>query len=497
MNSQHYDLCIIGGGINGCGIAANAASRGLKVCLLEQGDLAQATSSWSSKLIHGGLRYLEHKEFRLVRDALKEREVLMHIAPHLIHELRFILPHEPHHRPTWMIRAGLFLYDNLAKRKKIKSSAQLNIDKSEFRPILLPHIKKGFIYSDCQTDDSRLVISNAMLAKEYGADILTHHACIQAKSIEQQWHIDIQNKMTQTKFTITATALINASGPWVNKVLEEELQLPKPYNMRLIKGSHIIVPKLYPQQTAFILQNDDGRIIFILPYQEEFSLIGTTDVDFKGDLHHPQIDQEEIDYLLSVVHQYFNTPLTQQDICAHYSGVRPLVDQAEGSAAAVSRDYIVHSQLIHGSPLVNIFSGKITTYRTLANKAVEQLKDFFPKLKPSLTHLLPLPGGDIPSSWDQFQTDTQKQYAWLPEKLLRRYLNQFGTLIHQLLANCQSLADLGQHFGHGLYQREIDYLIENEWAYQLEDIIWRRTKLGLVLSENEKQAVEKYLSKFP
>jgi len=494
MNNLTYDICIVGGGINGAGIALDAASRGLKVLLCEQNDLASATSSWSSKLIHGGLRYLEYREFRLVREALQEREILLKLAPHLIEELRFILPHEKHHRPLWLIRLGLFLYDYLAKRKTIRRSHAISLKNLSYYNVLQSYLQMAFIYSDCRVDDARLVVAVALKAEELGASILTRHRCINAKSVNDLWHIDIQNTNNQEITQVQANVLINATGPWANQFLTENLHLPTHYKMKLVQGSHIIVPKIYLGTEAFILQNTDNRIIFVIPYQNDFSLIGTTEVDFHGDLSSPTIQENEIQYLVDSVKKYFKTNLTKKDIIWHYTGVRPLIDGHENNPSAISRDYLIELSKDSHLPLLNVYSGKITTYRKLALHAVNKLAPFFPELSKSKTKKLILSGGNFPGTKQNYLNDMQQAYPWLDHTLLHRYINCYGTRITILLSNCHQLSDLGEHFGAGLYEREIIYLMQHEWAQTVEDVIWRRTKLGLYLDKEQIAKIEAFIS---
>ncbi len=486
-----YDLCIIGGGVNGAGIAADAAGRGLCVLLCEQQDLAGATSSASTKLIHGGLRYLEQKEFKLVRHALKEREVLLKLAPHLIEELRFILPHEKHHRPAWLVTLGLFLYDHLAKRKKLQGSRSLLIKKTLYQDYLNPAIKKAFVYSDCRVDDARLVVVNALQAKQSGATILNYHCCTNVSFTKDRWQISIQNKLTQETMQIEAKCLVNATGPWAASFCNETLQAQSHYSMKLVQGSHVVVPKLHPGKDAFILQTQDNRIVFVIPYQEEFSLIGTTDTHFTGDLFHPALLEKETTYLLEVVGQYFNCRLTADDIIWHYSGVRPLISKHNEPLSEISRDYLLELLSEHHPPLLNVFSGKITTYRKLAEEAVDLFSPFFKNLSKSQTKETLLPGGHFHLA-SEYLITLEKQFPYLPKKLAKRYLHTYGSDTPVLLKDCTCLNDLGTHFGAGLYQKEVDYLIEHEWAKTAEDIIWRRTKLGLFLTPNEIKLLSEY-----
>lgn len=491
LNEINWDLVVIGGGVNGVGIANDAAGRGLKVLLCEKGDLASATSSASSKLIHGGLRYLEHYEFRLVKEALAEREVLLNNAPHIMWPLRFYLPHRPHLRPAWMIRAGLFLYDHLSKRKRLPGSKFVRFSNES---VLVPEITKGFEYSDGWVDDARLVVLNAMAAQAKGAKILTRTQCVSAQTDADNWFVTLQDTNTKDLVNIQAKCVINATGPWVEDLFLDVLKETAPRKIRLVKGSHIIVPKIHDQKHAYILQNEDKRIVFVIPYEEDFSLIGTTDVDYKGDPGFVRIDQDEIDYLLKITNQHFKTKVGASDIVHSYSGVRPLMDDESDNAQAVTRDYTLHLQEEElGAPILSVFGGKITTYRKLAQAAVDKLKPYFPEMKACQTKVEALPGGNF-ETHESLQKSLTDSYPWLAPNILRRFVRTYGTFSTVLLGNSTCIEDLGICFNKNLYQKEVDYLIEHEWACSLEDILWRRTKLGLRLSSNEKQQLQNYLN---
>tara|TARA_R110002095_G_scaffold183807_5_gene161008 strand:+ start:705 stop:2207 length:1503 start_codon:yes stop_codon:yes gene_type:complete len=488
--SSVYDLLVVGGGINGVGIALDAAGRGLRVSLCEMNDLGSATSSNSSKLIHGGLRYLEHYEFRLVREGLAEREVLLKKAPHIIRPLRFRLPHQAHLRPVWMIRAGLFLYDHLSTRTSLQGSKRI-----KFGPDspLVDSIRQGFEYSDGWVDDARLVIFNAIAAREQGADIRTHCRCVAAVRKDDLWQISLQHSSTDRIDVVYARALINAAGPWVSSLFDTALALKSPKKIRLVKGSHIVVPRLHEQPEAYILQHSDQRIVFVIPYEEHFSLIGTTDVEYQGDPSAAVISVMESDYLIKISNQYFKTQLTAADIRMSYAGVRPLLDDAASAAQAVTRDYsFVLDQPDQQAPLLSVFGGKLTTYRKLSEAAVDRICKFFPQAGPAWTEIPAFPGGDF-SDKESLQSQLLTQYPWLPLQVITRYVRSYGTLSQKILAEASQIADLGQHFGAGLYQREVDYLIEFEWAQSLEDILWRRTKLGLQLTSDEQLGLNSYL----
>lgn len=487
-----YDLAVIGGGINGVGIAADAAGRGLKVFLCEKDDLASHTSSASSKLIHGGLRYLEHYEFRLVREALAEREVLLAKAPHIVKPMRFVLPHRPHLRPTWMIRAGLFLYDHLGKRKRLGASRSLRFGADS---ALKPSITQGFEYADCWVDDARLVALNAMSAREHGADIRTRTRCLGAKRVGSLWHVEIQNA-DGTSQTLRARALVNAGGPWVSSFIKDDLRLEAPYGIRLIQGSHLIVPRLYEGEHAHILQNEDQRIVFAIPYLDRFTLIGTTDREYTGDPAKVRITDEETDYILKVVNAHFNRQVSRDDILHTYSGVRPLCNDESDNPSAVTRDYTLALSASAGqAPLLSVFGGKLTTYRKLAESAMAELKPFFSQMRGSWTATAALPGGEDMQTPAQLAEALMARHTWLPREIAQRWAVTYGSRAWRLLENAQGLDDLGQRLGGDLYTREVDYLRHEEWAVEAEDVLWRRTKLGLFLSNSEQQALRDYLAR--
>ncbi|WP_413284753.1 glycerol-3-phosphate dehydrogenase [Vibrio sp. MA40-2] len=486
-----HDLIVIGGGINGAAVASDAAGRGLNVALYEMNDLASATSSASSKLIHGGLRYLEHYEFRLVSEALAEREVLLKNAPHLVSPLRFQLPHRPHLRPAWMIRIGLFLYDNIGKRVSLPASHGL---KFSAKGPLKPEMKKGFEYSDCAVDDARLVVINAKLAEQKGAEIHTRSKCIGAQRQADGWIVDIENTLTGEVSQVKTKALVNAAGPWVDKFFDKQLKMASPRGIRLVKGSHVIVPKMYPEHHAFILQNQDNRIVFVLPYLDDYSVIGTTDVEYTGDPSKVEIDQDEINYLCDIVNQHFVKQVSPDDVISTWSGVRPLCEDESSDAQAVTRDYTIElDETLPNAPLLSIFGGKLTTYRKLGQAAVDKLEPFFPDMDPAWTKNATLPGGDF-TSREKLTSILRAQYPWLEDKVAQRYVKAYGTIALTILAEKSDITSLGRHFGHGLYQAEVDYLVEHEWAVSVEDILWRRSKLGLEFSQEESAILESYLS---
>ncbi|MEL7629033.1 glycerol-3-phosphate dehydrogenase [Pectobacterium aroidearum] len=485
------DLIVIGGGINGAGIAADAAGRGLSVLLLEAQDLACATSSASSKLIHGGLRYLEHYEFRLVSEALSERETLLKMAPHIIFPMRFRLPHQPHLRPAWMIRIGLFMYDNIGKRVSLPASKGLKFGADS---VLKPELKQGFEYSDCWVDDARLVVLNAQEVTKRGGEVRTRTKVTRARREQGVWIVDAVDSLTGETFTWRAKGLVNATGPWVKEFFDDGLQLKSPYGIRLIKGSHIVVPKVHNQPQAYILQNKDHRIVFVIPWQDDYSIIGTTDVEYKGNPHDVKIDDNEVAYLLDVYNDHFKQQLTRDDIVWTYSGVRPLCDDESDSPQAITRDYTLSVDDDNGqAPLLSVFGGKLTTYRKLAEHALDKLHKYYPQAGKAWTKEAVLPGGDIAGTRDDYAAALRRRFN-LPESLTRRYSRTYGSNSELILTNVKGLGDLGEDFGHDLYEAELRYLVEKEWAVTLDDVIWRRTKLGMRLNDAQKQRISDWLA---
>lgn len=495
-SEQPYDLAIIGGGINGAGIACDAAGRGLSVILIESGDLAGATSSASSKLIHGGLRYLEHWEFRLVREALAEREVLLAKAPHLIKPMRFVLPHVAALRSRWLIRLGLFLYDRLAKRTTIGGSHGLDFTRDRSGVPLRNKFSHGFAYWDCWVDDSRLVILNAMSAANNGADILTRTRFDRAQAEDGLWRLDIKPEQTGASRQVTARAIVNAAGPWADKVLMAcDTGMPSTADntrLRLIKGSHIVVPRIKGAEDAYILQQDDGRVVFVIPYEENYSMIGTTDVPIEGEPEKAAASDDEIRYMLAAVNRYITAEIKESDIVWKFSGVRPLYDDDTESASKVTRDY--HLALKNDDdtpPILSIFGGKITTYRCLAEEALEKLSPFFPNMGRPWTLRGFLPGGNLPGgNMDAFLEGLAKRYPRLDPTLIKKITRRHGSLTTDILGDAKSMDDLGQHIGEELYEKEVEYLKRREWAVTAEDILWRRTKVGLHLAPVELQKAE-------
>ena len=486
-----YDLLIVGGGINGAGIARDAAGRGLRVVLCEQHDLAQHTSSASTKLIHGGLRYLEYYEFKLVRKALQEREVLLRAAPHIISPLRFMMPHDAAQRPAWMIRAGLFLYDHLARREILPGSESVALALHVTGAPLKASYRKGFAYSDGWVDDARLVVLNALDAGQRGARIMTRTKCIQARRAGNIWHATLQDDQGATE--ITACAMVNAAGPWTAQFAAQVSSVRNTHGLRLIKGSHIVVPRLFDHPYAYLFQNPDKRIIFAIPYQNDFTLIGTTDLEYTGDANQVAITAEETDYLCTMANRYFKQQISPQDVVWTYSGVRPLLDDSAQKASAVTRDYLLEclgDDDQPGAPLLNVWGGKITTYRRLAEDAMRMLLPHLGKSvseAPSWTAAAPLPGGDLQQAgmlvgqvdFAAFLNAFQLRYPWLPAAMAQRFAHNYGTLADRILDGAKKLEDLGEQLAPGLHAAEAKYLHDVEWARSAEDILWRRTKCGL------------------
>jgi glycerol-3-phosphate dehydrogenase len=488
------DLLVIGGGINGVGIAADAAGRGLSVALCEMGDLASATSSASSRLIHGGLRYLETMEFKLVRESLVERSLLLHNAPHLIHLQAFVLPHCPWLRPYWMLKLGLFMYDHLAFDSKIPGSRSLNT--TEISELSLKNqYTKALRYYDCTEDDSRLVVHVALLAQQHGAEILTHTKLVRAIRQADGWVVTLSkdNKVSTHNFK----AIVNAAGPWVQQVATDILNIQPQYNIKLVKGSHIIVPKLFKHKQAFILQNQDDRVVFVIPYLHDFTLIGTTDIVLDH-IEHPVIASvAEIEYLCEITNQFLEHAITPQDVISSYAGIRPLHDNHKQSASKTTRDYALDLNTVNNSaPVISVYGGKITTYRHLAEEVLNKLTKYFPQCGKAWTKHAYLPGGYfLNDDVESFKRYIITVYPNLPPRVLMHYVDNYGTRAGDMLRNVHDVEDLGKHFGNLLYQREVDFLVEYEWAITAEDILWRRSKMGLWLKPEEVRALEYYLAR--
>ncbi|MEO8670152.1 MAG: glycerol-3-phosphate dehydrogenase [Tahibacter sp.] len=488
------DLLVVGAGINGAGIARDAAGRGLRVLLCEQHDLASHTSSASSKLIHGGLRYLEHYQFGLVRKSLREREVLIRAAPHLIRPLRFIMPHAPHLRPAWMIRLGLLFYDHLARRRMLAGSSNVDLRTHIAGKALQPGYTRGFCYSDGWADDARLVAMSAKDAAERGATVLTRTRCIGLNREHANWTASLQ-RADGRKLTVSARAVVNATGPWVVDFLRTTAALKTRHDVRLVQGSHIIVPRCFEQDEAYVFQGVDRRIVFALPYEKKFTLIGTTDVDFSGDPATCGTLPSEIEYLCTAANRYFRNPVSASDVVASYTGVRPLLRDEASNAAAVSRDYALELDT-QGAPLLSVFGGKITTFRRLSEEALDLLMAPLGQNATGWTKTATLPGGDFKDGdFSALLDELRSRYAWLPVAVRERYAHAYGTRTVRLLADASQLADLGDEVLPELYAREIDYLCREEWATCAEDILWRRSKLGLHLGPDSGATLDAWLTR--
>ena len=483
--AQAVDIAIIGGGINGVGIARDAAGRGLSVLLAEQGDLAQGTSSASTKLFHGGLRYLEHYEFRLVRAALREREVLLRMMPHISWPLRFVLPHGEGMRPAWLLRLGLFLYDNLGGRKILPGTRALDLATDPAGAPLQPRFRKAFEYSDCWVEDSRLVVLNARDAAGRGAQILPRTRVTAARREGGLWHLRLRGEGGAEQ-QVAARALVNAAGPWAASVLSGVVGANAPRRLRLVRGSHIVTRRLFDHDRAYIFQSPDGRIVFAIPYEQDFTLIGTTDVDHDGDPAAPACSEAERDYLCRLVSDYFARPVTPEDVVWSFAGVRPLLEDGARSAASATRDYVLELDTAQDVPLLNVFGGKITTYRRLAEKAVDKLLSPLGHAAPGWTAGAVLPGGDFP--WDgapALAERLQADHPFLPAPQAARLVRAYGTEAAQILAGARSAADLGRDFGAGLTEAEVRWQMRHEWARRAEDVVWRRTRLGLRMTPEQ------------
>ncbi|NRP37191.1 MULTISPECIES: glycerol-3-phosphate dehydrogenase [unclassified Marinobacterium] len=490
------DLVIIGGGINGCGIARDAAGRGLTVSLFEMGDLAQATSSGSTKLFHGGLRYLEYYEFRLVREALIERERLLKAMPHISWPLRFVLPHHKGLRPSWLLRVGLFIYDHLGGRKILPATKTLNFAEDKTGIPLKKSLKKGFEYSDCWVDDARLVVLNARDAEDRGAKIHTRTRVESAERVDGLWRVTVRDLITNEEMKVQAKTVINCAGPWVADVLNNSLHLNSKHGVRLVRGSHIVVKKLYDHDRAYIFQQSDNRIIFAIPYEDDFTLIGTTDVDHEGPAEKAYCTPEEQEYLLKAASEYFEKPLKDSDVVWTYSGVRPLYDDNASSATEATRDYVLKVDSVNGrAAALNVFGGKITTYRKLAESALREIEKFHPQMGRAWTAGIPLPGGDYElTDSDNLLSKIQMKYPFLDNRWAKRMLRTYGTDTFNILGKTTNIEELGQHFGYNLYELEVNWLQDNEWAKTVEDILWRRTKLGLRIDTENKAKLNAYLA---
>jgi len=486
------DLLVVGGGVNGTGIARDAAGRGLSVLLCEQDDLAAHTSSASTGLIHGGLRYLEGLHFALVRKALLERELLLAAAPHITRPLRFVMPHDAHLRPRWLIRTGLFLYDHLARRARLPASASIDLRSHIAGAPLQASYRTGFVYSDGQVDDARLVVLNALDAQMRGAVILTRTRCERLTPHDGRWRATLRTARGERP--VEARVVANAAGPWVSGVLGAALPGRAQHQLRLVKGSHIVVPRLFAHRFAYLFQNRDRRIVFAIPYQQDFTLLGTTDVDYHGDPAAVHIEASEIDYLCALANRYFRRPISPADVIWSYSGVRPLLQDESSDPTRVTRDYALELES-QPAPLLSVFGGKITTYRRLAEDAVNRLGQPLGLRAAPWTARAVLPGGDLPQgSLAVFLRTLERRYPWLPTPLRWRYAHAYGTRVERMLGGAARPADLGEELLPQLYEREVEYLRREEFAHTAADILWRRSKLGLRLLQRDTSPLERWLA---
>ena len=495
MEDQLYDVLVVGGGINGAGIARDAAGRGMRVALCEKEDLASHTSSRSTKLIHGGLRYLEYYEFKLVREALIEREVLLRAAPHIVWPLRFVLPHHKALRAHWLIRLGLWIYDHLGGRELLPASSSIQFNKHETGELLQHKYRRGFVYSDCWVQDSRLVVLNVMDAAARGAVIMTRTEMVTATADGDRWEVTLRDTAGGTEKTVHCRSIVNAAGPWVMDTLDQLEEATTHKDIRLVAGSHFVVPRLFEHDHAYILQNADGRVVFAIPYEDNFTLIGTTEVEVVADPAELTMSKQEVAYLCDSLNEYFRRPVSPGEIVWSYTGVRALFDDDSKEASAVSRDYVLEmTNTDEHPPILSVFGGKITTYRKLAEQAAGQLGREMGREGAPWTHSARLPGGDIENAdFDGFLGALKETYPWLPPDLARHYARNYGTLSHRLLAGAGATSDLGQCFGAGLYEAEVNYLINEEWAREADDILWRRTKWGLHLSRTQHGQLQDWL----
>jgi glycerol-3-phosphate dehydrogenase len=490
------DLLVVGGGINGAGIARDAAGRGLRVVLCEQGDLAQGTSSRSSRLIHGGLRYLEYGEWRLVREALQEREILLAAAPHLVRPLCFVLPHVQGMRPAWMLRLGLFLYDHLARRRRLPASRAIALDQAPEGAAVRPHLRRAFVYADCRTDDARLVVLNAVGAAERGARVLLHTEFVDAIPEAGAWRARLRAARTGATSTLRVRAIVNAAGPWVEAVAPRIGGVARQRHARLVKGSHLVVRRFWQGEHAFLLQNTDRRVVFVTPYEDDFAMIGTTDIPYASDPGCVRIGEQEARYLCDAVNRQLRCTLTPADAVYTFSGVRCLVDDARDNPSAVTRDYVLELAAGAGhGPVLTVLGGKITTYRRLAEHAVDLLAPHLPASGPRWTAAVPLPGGDL--AGEDVGVAQQRFLAaahFLPSAHARALFDRHGRIATAIVGDVAGLSDMGIHFGAGLYERELRYLVDREWAASVEDVLWRRTKLGLRLDAAQVERLREWLA---
>lgn len=490
--SEIHDLCIIGGGVNGTGIARDAAGRGWSVVLCEKGDLASATSSASTKLFHGGLRYLEHYAFGLVRQALREREVLLATMPHISWPMRFVLPHHAGLRPAWLLRMGLFLYDHIGGRRSLPGTRVVDLRDDPVGAPLQDRYTRGFEYSDGWVDDARLVVLNARDAADRGAEILVGTRVIRAARKDGVFVVDVEGENGPR--TIRARSVVNAAGPWVSGV-GGDIRQRNVARMRLVRGSHIVTRKLFDHDRAYIFQHGDGRVIFAIPYEDDFTLIGTTDVDHDGDPSDAKCTPEERDYLCELASDYFREPVTADDVVWTFAGVRALLDDGSSDAAKATRDYRLELETGMGAPLLTVYGGKITTYRKLAERAVDRLSRPLRLGGKPWTARVPLPGGDFEMGGQRAQVQRLCESApWLPEAVAARMIRSYGTLAARILGDARDLSGLGRDFGHGLYEAEVRYLMDREWAQTASDVLWRRSKLGLHFTNAEADALGAWMA---
>lgn len=515
----HCDVIVVGGGINGAGIARDLAGRGLKVILAEKDDLAAHTSSASTKLIHGGLRYLEHRAFGLVRKALKEREVLMRSAPHIMRPMRFVMPHDPSMRPAWMIRLGLWLYDHLARRDFLPASRSLSLEGEAVGKPLKPSFRQAFVYADGWVDDSRLVVLNAMDARARGAHVYTRTRCISAVRGPGRWAVTLASSDADHEsdtWMVEAPVLVNATGPWASQFLKRVAQpltgsWSRPltqHDLRLVKGSHIVVPRLFDHGDAYLFQVPDGRVVFAIPYEEQFTLVGTTDVEVNTLPSQATASEDEVAYLCEQVNRYFHTPITSADVRWHFAGIRPLLEDVADNASAVTRDYLLETNRT-GAPLMTVWGGKMTTYRKLAEEAGDAIASLLGNKQPAWTGNALLPGGGIAEAMDRSGTganmspDTAlkllqlrltQRYPWIPAPWLHRWARTYGACVQHIIGSARSLADLEPTEVEGICMAELRYLVSQEWARTGEDVLWRRTKLGLHLSREQQAQVHAWVN---
>ena len=494
MDNIHYDLCVIGGGINGVGIARDAAGRGLSVILVEANDLAGATSSASSKLIHGGLRYLENYDFALVRKALKEREILYKNSSNLIWPIECILPIDSKQRPEWFLRLGLWFYDRLGGKKSLPDSSFVKFSEDDVGKLLNKSFKSGFKYFDCQVDDTRLVIMNAVDAASRGAKILTYTKCENLKIHNGHWQVSLKDTRSDDSIDISASMVVNATGPWVGKFLDsvgigkKDNDLP---SVRLVKGSHIILPRMYEGNNAYVLQQEDGRIVFVAPYEGKYTLVGTTEEDYKGDPRDANISDQEMSYLCDAYNSGFEKEISKSDVIFTFSGVRPLLDDGKDSASKVTREHLIYHHSRYEAPLLSLYGGKLTTYRAVAQDVVDRLMQISGRVGVGWTANVALAGSDFgDKSFNEYCSKQKSKYGWLPDVLFMRYARSYGAYMDYFLHRATSLDDLGDHYGDNIYEAEVEYLKKYEWVSCAEDVIWRRSKLGLYISEKTLANIE-------